>query len=85
MGVLGTILLAAALLFLSAAFSGLNIGLMMVRPEDLKRKAAQGDAVARKVYKYRKNGNYLITCVLLCNVSVVSMLTLVLDNAGGGR
>ena len=77
-------LLAIVLLFLSAAFSGLNIGLMMVRPEDLRRKAKQGDEVAKKVYRYRKNGNYLITCVLLGNVSVISILTLVIDNVAGG-
>lgn len=84
MEIAGTAALALLLLFLSAAFSGLNIGLMMVRPEELKRKAAQGDTVAQKVYKYRKNGNYLITCVLLGNVSVISILTLVLDSVAGG-
>lgn len=84
MELLFTFLLAAGLLFLSAAFSGLNIGLMMVRPEDLKRKASRGDEVAKKVYRYRKNGNYLIVCVLLGNVSVISGLTLVLDSVAGG-
>ena len=84
MEMIGISLLALVLLFLSAAFSGLNIGLMMVRPEELRRKAAQGDKVAAKVYKYRKNGNYLITCVLLGNVSVISILTLVLDSVAGG-
>ena len=74
-----TVLIALILLFLSAAFSGLNIGLMMVRPEELERKARQGDEIAKKVYKYRKNGNYLIVCVLLGNVSVISTLTLVLN------
>ncbi|PID31391.1 hypothetical protein CR983_01380 [Candidatus Saccharibacteria bacterium] len=80
----GTIALASGLLFLSAAFSGLNIGLMMVRPEELSRKAARGDEIAQKVYHYRKNGNFLIVCVLLGNVSVISMLTLVLDSIAGG-
>ena len=75
-----TLFAALALLFLSAAFSGLNIGLMMVRPEELERKANQGDDIAKKVYKYRKNGNYLIVCVLLGNVSVISTLTLVLNH-----
>ncbi len=84
MEAVGTIFIAALLLFLSAAFSGLNIGLMMVRPEELERKARQGDEVAKKVYKYRKNGNYLLICVLLGNVAVISILTLVLDNIAGG-
>ena len=79
-----TLLMAGCLLFLSAAFSGLNIGLMMVRPEELKRKALQGDDVAKRVYRYRKNGNYLIVCVLLGNVSVISILTLVFDSIAGG-
>ncbi|HTK39717.1 MAG TPA: CNNM domain-containing protein [Patescibacteria group bacterium] len=79
-----TTLTAVVLIFLSAAFSGLNIGLMMVRPEELERKAKQGDEVAKKVYRYRKNGNYLLICVLLGNVSVISILTLVLDNFAGG-
>lgn len=79
-----TVAATAGLLFLSGAFSGLNIGLMMARPEELKRKADQGDEVARKVYHYRKNGNFLIVCVLLGNVSVISILTLVLDSVAGG-
>jgi metal transporter CNNM len=84
MELLFTALLALGLLFLSAAFSGLNIGLMMVRPEELERKAKQGDEVAKKVYRYRKNGNFLIVCVLLGNVSVISAMTLLLDNVVGG-
>ena len=53
-----TVIVVIILLFLSAAFSGLNIGLMMARPEELRRKMARGDEVAKKVYRYRKNGNY---------------------------
>lgn len=79
-----TVVITLVLLFLSAAFSGLNIGMMMVRPEELERKAKQGDEVARKVYRYRKNGNYLLVCVLLGNVAVISILTLVLDSIAGG-
>lgn len=79
-----TILVALVLLFLSAAFSGLNIGLMMARPEDLQRKAKQGDKIAARVYQYRKNGNYLITCILLGNVSVISAMSIVLESVAGG-
>ena len=58
-------LAAAVLLALSGLFSGLNIGLMMARPDDLKRKARQGDKIAARVYRYRKDGYYLIFCILL--------------------
>lgn len=73
-----TIISIATLLFLSAAFSGLNIGLMMARPEELKRLMRRGDKVAEKVYGYRKNGNYFIVNVLLGNVTVNTTLSLVL-------
>ena len=77
-------LLTLVFLFLCAAFSGMNIGLMMVRPAELKRKAAHGDKIAADLYHYRKNGNYLIVCLLLGNVAVISVLTLLLDSVAGG-
>jgi metal transporter CNNM len=79
-----TIFLSLLLLGFGAAFSGLNIGLMMVRPSELKRKAAHGDQVAAKLYRYRKNGTYLIVCVLLGNVAVISTLSLLLEHVAGG-
>lgn len=78
------ILLTIVFLFFGAAFNGLNIGLLMVRPDELLRKAAAGDGVARKLYRYRKNGNYLIVCLLVSNVAVVSSLTLILESLAGG-
>ena len=42
-------LAAAVLLALSGLFSGLNIGLMMALPDDLKRKARQVDKIAARV------------------------------------
>ncbi len=79
-----TLFLCLLLLIFGAAFSGLNIGLMMIRPSELKRKAAHGDIVAAKLYTYRKNGTYLIVCVLLGNVAVISTLSLVLEHVAGG-
>src|SRR5664279_2934528 len=79
-----TLLLAFLLLLFGAAFSGLNIGLMMIRPAELKRKAAHGDKIAAKLYLYRKNGTYLIVCVLLGNVAVISTLSLLLESVAGG-
>jgi metal transporter CNNM len=78
------ILICVVLLALGAIFSGLNIGLMMVRPAELKRKAAHGDIIAAKLYRYRKNGTYLIVCVLLGNVAVISTLSLLLESVAGG-
>lgn len=79
-----TIIIAVLLLGFGAIFSGLNIGLMMVRPAELKRKADHGDAIAVKLYRYRKNGTYLIVCVLLGNVAVISTLSLLLASVAGG-
>ncbi len=84
MSVLETIVVSLVLLSLGAAFSGLNIGLMMIRPAELKRKATHGDAIAAKLYRYRKNGTYLIVCVLLGNVAVISTLSLILESVAGG-
>jgi metal transporter CNNM len=72
------------LLMLAAIFSGLNIGLLIARPGELKRKAANGDSVAAQMLKYRENGNYLIVCILLGNVSAVSIFTLIVESLAGG-
>lgn len=79
-----TLIIAGLLLTFGAIFSGLNIGLMMIRPAELKRKAAHGDKVAAKLYEYRKNGTYLIVCILLGGTAVVSALSLVLESVAGG-
>lgn len=79
-----TLCIALLLLSFGAVFSGLNIGLMMMRPAELKRKAAHGDKVAAKLYEYRKNGTYLIVCILLGGTAVVSALSLVLESVAGG-
>ncbi len=84
MNVSVTTLIALLLLAFGAIFSGLNIGLMMIRPAELKRKAAHGDAVAAELYRYRKDGTYLIVCVLLGNVAVISTLSLLLESVAGG-
>lgn len=84
MSIPATIVIALILLIAGAIFSGLNIGLMMVRPAELKRKAAHGDAVAEQLYRYRKDGTYLIVCILLGNVAVISTLSLLLENIAGG-
>ena len=69
---------------LSGSFSGLNIGLMMARPDDLRRKARQGDVIAARVYRYRKDGYYLIFCILLGNVGVNTAMSILLGNMTNG-
>ena len=76
--------MAALLLVLSGSFSGLNIGLMMARPDDLRRKARQGDVIAARVYRYRKDGYYLIFCILLGNVGVNTAMSILLGNMTNG-
>ena len=76
--------MAAVLLVLSGSFSGLNIGLMMARPDDLRRKARQGDMIAARVYRYRKDGYYLIFCILLGNVGVNTAMSILLGNMTNG-
>ncbi|MDO4781390.1 MAG: CNNM domain-containing protein [Candidatus Saccharibacteria bacterium] len=75
---------AVGLLALSGAFSGLNIGMMMARPDDLKRKARHGDVTAARVYKYRRDGHYLIFCILLGNVGVNTAMSILLGNVTSG-
>ena len=78
------LMMAAVLLVLSGSFSGLNIGLMMARLDDLRRKARQGDAIATRVYRYRKDGYYLIFCILLGNVGVNTAMSILLGNMTNG-
>ena len=78
------LMMAAVLLVLSGSFSGLNIGLMMARPDDLKRKARHGDVIAARVYRYRKDGYYLIFCILLGNVGVNTAMSILLGNMTNG-
>lgn len=79
-----TIIVAIILLILSGSFSGLNIGMMMARPDDLRRKAAHGDRIAERVYRYRKDGYYLIFCILLGNVGVNTSLAIILGSVTSG-
>lgn len=75
---------AAVLLCLSGIFSGLNIGMMMAHPDDLRRKARQGDAIAARVYRYRRDGHYLIFCILLGNVGVNTAMSILLGSITSG-
>jgi metal transporter CNNM len=78
------VVVAVALIFLAALFSGLNLGLMSLDTFELKRKADLGDSNAAKVYAIRSKGNLLLVTLLTGNVAVISTLSLVLNSAFHG-
>lgn len=75
------------LVFLSACFSGLNLGLMSLNITELKIILKCGSKwdrrFARVIYPIRKHGNYLLCTLLLGNVLVNSTLTILLADVSG--
>jgi metal transporter CNNM len=76
-----TVVIVAALVLISALCSGLNISLMSLKIDDLRRKARLGNDAAGKILPLRKNTNLSLASILLFNISVVSATSLVLENA----
>ncbi len=79
-----TISIAFGLVVLSALFSGLTLGLMGLNVHDLKRKADLGDENAALIYPVRKQGNLLLTTLLLGNVAVNTVLAVLLADFASG-
>lgn len=77
-------LIATVLIFCSALFSGLTLGLLSLDTQALSRQAKLGNKEAAKIYPLRKRGNLLLTTLLLGNVAVNTALALVLDSIAGG-
>jgi metal transporter CNNM len=77
-------LIVIFLVTLSAIFSGLTLGFFSLNKEDLKRKAKLGDKQAAKIYKLRKNGNLLLTTLLVGNVAVNANLSIFLGSIASG-
>jgi metal transporter CNNM len=77
-------LLIPFLLITSALFSGLNLGIMSLTPQDLRRKAMHGNEAAKRIYPIRKQGNQLLTTVLLGNVAVNAILSVYLGSVTSG-
>ena len=77
-------LIIILLLGFSALFSGLTLGLMGLSAHELKRKADLGDSDAKRVYKVRRNGNLLLTALLVGNVAVNSILSVFLGSITSG-
>lgn len=75
-----TLIAVVALILLSAAFSGLTLGLLSLNVFELKRKAELGDKEAARVYPIRKRGNELLVALIIGNVFVNSALTVMLNS-----
>lgn len=79
-----TILVVAALVIMSGLFSGLTLGLMGLKPHALRRKAKLGNPDAQLVLPLRRNGNLLLTTLLLGNVLVNTVLSIYLGSLTAG-
>jgi len=77
-------ILVAILIFMSAICSGLNVALMSLHPQELKRKAKLGDKLAIRVLPLRENAHLTLAGILLANVAFASGAAIVLgDNFNG--
>ena len=72
------------LILTSACFSGLTIGMFSISVDSLERKIKLGNRDAEKIYKIRKNGNYLLCTLLLGNVAVNSAVAVVMSEIATG-
>lgn len=77
-------LISLLLVVLSAAFSGLTLGLMSLDAHELRRKVELKDKLAKRVYPIRAQGNYLLTVLLLGNVAVNTALSIFLGSIAPG-
>jgi metal transporter CNNM len=68
------------LISLSAIFSGLNIALMSLDIQDLKRKAENGNKQAKRVLPVREKSHLSLAAILFANVAVISANSLVLEH-----
>ena len=82
------IILIVILLCLSGTFSGLNLGLMALDPQQLRILIEGGNPQeqkwAKKVLPCREKGNFLLCALLLGNVLVNNTLTIFLDDLTSG-
>jgi metal transporter CNNM len=74
------ILTVLALIVVSGICSGLNVSLMALNIDDLRRKRKLGNPRARKVYYFRENTHLTLAAILLTNVAAVSATSLVLES-----
>jgi metal transporter CNNM len=74
------VLEVVVLVALSAVFSGLNISLMSLDVNDLRRKKRLGNPEAAKVLPFREKTHLSLASILFGNIAVVSAVSLVLES-----
>ena len=83
-----TIVILISLLFFSALFSGLTLGLMSMDKTDLKILCTTGTELERQyasaIMPVRSHGSLLLCSLLLGNVLVNSVLTILMDDLTSG-
>lgn len=79
-----TLIYVILLIGLAAVCSGLNISLISLNPNDLKRKAKLGDTRAKRVLPLRANAHLSLAAILLVNVAAASATPLVLNTDFNG-
>lgn len=77
-------LIALTLITLSALFSGLTLGYFSLDVHHLRRRAKMGHHNAQAIYALRKNGNRLLSTLLLGNVAVNAVLSVYLGSLVSG-
>lgn len=78
--ILFIICIVVALTLLAAICSGLNIALMSLSLDDLRRKAKLGNEQAKRVYPFRQNTHLTLAAILLTNVAAVSSTSIFLES-----
>jgi metal transporter CNNM len=77
-------ILSLLLLLCSAMFSGLTLGYFSLNLNTLERRAKHGNAEAKAIFPLRKQGNLLLTTLLLGNVAVNTALSIYLGSIVSG-
>lgn len=80
MSAIEIIVIVLLLTGLSALCSGLNVALMSLNIDDLRRKSKLGNTRAKRVYNFRNNTHLTLAAILLTNVAAVSATSLVLES-----
>ncbi len=79
MNILASVGIVLVLILFSAICSGLNIALMALDVNDLRRKAKLGNRAATRVLPLRQKTHLTLASILLTNVAAVSATSLVLE------